>query len=55
MYPRPLGAGIPDAEIVSSCRLLIETKSKHNAVNVNQLKRHLKRFDNSDERTKRII
>ena len=42
------GKGIPDAEIVSSCRLLIETKTKPNDVIVNQLKRHLKRFDNSD-------
>lgn len=49
------GEGIPDAEIVSSCRLLIETKTKPNAVKVNQLERHLKRFDNSDERTKRLL
>ncbi len=47
--------GIPDAEIVSSCRLLIETKIKPNTVNVNQLKRHLKRFDNSNEKTKRLL
>jgi len=49
------GEGIPDVEIVSSCRLFIETKTKPNAVNVNQLKRHLKRFDNSNEKTKRLL
>jgi hypothetical protein len=36
------GAGVPDAVISSSCRLLIETKVARNAVNAEQLSRHLK-------------
>lgn len=47
--------GIPDAEIVSSCRFLIETKIRSNAVNVSQLRRHLKRFDGSSETTRILL
>jgi hypothetical protein len=40
-------SGTPDAEIVSSCRLLIETKVGRNAVRHDQLKRHLQRLDHN--------
>jgi len=39
--------GVPDAEIVSSCRILVETKIERNAVHPDQLKRHLQRLDHS--------
>jgi hypothetical protein len=38
------GAGVPDALIVSSCRILLEAKLKKNQVNLDQLKRHLKKL-----------
>lgn len=33
--------GVPDAEIQSSCRILIETKIKRDSINLPQLRRHL--------------
>ncbi|MGE0820741.1 MAG: hypothetical protein AB7G75_04570 [Candidatus Binatia bacterium] len=42
-------AGVPDAEIVSSCRLLVETKIERDAVRADQLTRHLQRLDHSKE------
>lgn len=41
--------GVPDAEIASSCRILLETKVKRNTVHADQLKRHLHRLDHSPE------
>ncbi len=38
------GEGVPDALILSSCRLLVETKVARNAVNKRQLERHLERL-----------
>jgi len=48
------GSGAPDAVIQSSCRLLVETKIKLNAVRDDQLKRHLKRLDEATE-TNRLL
>ncbi|HTQ40458.1 MAG TPA: hypothetical protein VMJ32_15645 [Pirellulales bacterium] len=47
--------GIPDAEISSSCRLLIETKIKQNALDLEQLKRHVSRFKDTKEATKLLL
>jgi len=47
--PAEGGRGVPDAEIRSSCRILVETKTEGNAVRVEQLQRHLKRFDDARE------
>ena len=41
--------GVPDAEIVGSCRLLVETKMERDAVRADQLTRHLQRLDHSKE------
>ncbi|MBU0719549.1 MAG: hypothetical protein KJ749_15000 [Planctomycetes bacterium] len=43
------GEGIPDAIIQSSCRLLLETKTKRGAVRADQLRRHLKRLGGTTE------
>jgi hypothetical protein len=43
------GAGVPDAVVASSCRILIETKLVRNTVNLDQLKRHLIRLDSATE------
>jgi hypothetical protein len=42
-------AVVPDAEIVGSCRLLVETKLERDAVRADQLTRHLQRLDHSKE------
>lgn len=47
--------GVPDAEIISSCKLLIETKTKPNAVNAVQLRRHLERFKDGKEITQELL
>jgi hypothetical protein len=47
--------GVPDAQIVSSCNLLIETKTRPNAVRADQLERHLKRLDDSKEKTQGLL
>ncbi len=44
------GVGIPDAEVLTSCRILIETKTRRNAVDRQQLKQHLKRLDSATEK-----
>jgi len=49
------GKGVPDAEVRSSCRILIETKLKRNAVNLDQLKRHLDRLDKADESVRCLL
>jgi hypothetical protein len=53
--PSKGGAGVPDAIIQTSCRLLIETKTKPNAVRPDQLKRHLKRLDAATETTSLLL
>jgi hypothetical protein len=47
--PSKGGAGVPDAIIQSSCRLLVETKTKRNATQEEQVRRHLKRLDQATE------
>ena len=47
--PSKAGAGVPDAIIQSSVRLLIEAKTARNAVNLEQVKRHLQRLDKAGE------
>jgi hypothetical protein len=49
------GLGVPDAVIQSSCRLLVETKVKRHAVKTDQLKRHLKRLDETTEATRVLL
>lgn len=46
--------GIPDAEIVGSCRILVETKIKRDTVGSDQLKRHLDRLEQAAE-TSRVL
>ena len=50
--PSSGGAGVPDGEIKSSFRYLIETKTAANALSTDQLLRHLRRLNGSysDER-----
>jgi hypothetical protein len=43
------GVGVPDAEVSSSCQILIETKIKRNAIERQQLEQHLKRLDGATE------
>lgn len=47
--PSKGGAGVPDAVILSSIRLFIETKIARNMVDSKQLKRHLERFEGAKE------
>lgn len=49
------GAGVPDARILSSNCLLIETKTARNAVNDKQLRRHLARLDVSQEANRKLL
>jgi hypothetical protein len=42
--PAKGGHGVPDAVISASCQILIETKTKRDAVEVSQLRRHLDRI-----------
>ncbi|MDZ4658980.1 MAG: hypothetical protein SH868_15495 [Bythopirellula sp.] len=53
--PAKGGEGVPDAMILSSIRLLVETKIKRNDVDLDQLKRHLKRLDEADEAAKLLL
>jgi hypothetical protein len=46
---------VPDAVIISSCRLLIETKIKRNTVRESQLRRHLERLDGGRESTRLLL
>lgn len=48
-------AGVPDAVIQSSIRLLLETKTERDAVNLPQIERHLERLDASPEETKLLL
>ncbi|MCR9207654.1 MAG: restriction endonuclease [bacterium] len=47
--PSKGGAGVPDAIIQSSLRLLIETKTQRNTVKKDQVVRHLLRLDDASE------
>src|SRR5436190_5522941 len=47
--------GVPDASIVSSVRLLIETKIVRNAVDLQQLQQHLNRLDETSEIVKLLL
>jgi hypothetical protein len=49
------GPGIPDAEIAASCRILVETKIRRDAIKVDQLKRHLKKISDAKESTKLVL
>ena len=49
------GPGVPDAVISASIRLLIETKTARNAVDLPQLRRHLERLATSSETTKMLL
>lgn len=53
--PAKGGKGVPDASIVSSVRLLIETKRVPNSVDLKQLQQHLKRFDGTSEIIKLLL
>ena len=53
--PSKGGAGVPDAIIQSSCRLLVETKIKRHMVRPKQLERHLKRLDGTTESTRLLL
>lgn len=53
--PAKGGRGVPDAAIVSSCRLLVETKIGRKAIDPAQLRRHLKRLDKASETTQRLL
>jgi hypothetical protein len=43
------GSGVPDAEISAKARILLETKTQPNALDQNQLKRHLERIANDPD------
>ena len=45
------GPGVPDAIVLSSCRLLIETKIAGNTVDAKQLKRHLAKLSRAAKST----
>lgn len=50
------GSGsVPDGEISSSCRILIETKIKRNSVRAKQLQRHLQHLDSSRESEQLLV
>jgi hypothetical protein len=53
--PAKGGKGIPDAEIGSSCRLLLETKLGRNGLNRSQLERHLDRLNSTNEKDQMVL
>ena len=53
--PSKGGAGVPDAIIQASVRLLIETKLSRNAVDLMQIRRHTNRFDEAEETTQALL
>ncbi len=53
--PSTGGEGVPDALIRASCAILIETKLKSNALNRDQLARHLKRLGEYTESEKALL
>jgi hypothetical protein len=53
--PAKGGTSVPDAEIVSNCRILVETKIKQGAVNVTQLTQHLDQLKNVSEERRVLL
>ncbi|WP_339908874.1 hypothetical protein [Symmachiella dynata] len=53
--PSKGGAGVPDAIIQSSVRLLIETKTVRGTVGIEQIVRHLERLNNASETTALLL
>jgi hypothetical protein len=53
--PAKGGKGVPDAIILSSIRLLVETKIVRNAVNLQQFTQYLKRLDEANEAVKLLL
>ncbi len=53
--PSKGGKGVPDAEITSSVRLLIETKISRNALNRPQLVQHLERLEKANEAMRALL
>src|SRR5262249_9171152 len=53
--PAKGGKGIPDGEISSNCHVLLETKLVRNALNRDQLERHLERLDKSSENARMLL
>ena len=53
--PAKGGPSVPDGEILSSCRILIETKIKRNSVRAKQLQHHLARLNSSRETTRLLL
>ena len=53
--PSKGAAGVPDAMILSSCRLLIETKIIRNSIRKEQIQRHLDRLDLAKENTQALL
>ena len=53
--PSKGGKGVPDGEILGSCRILVETKIKRNSVRHAQLQRHLARLKTSKESTRLLL
>lgn len=48
-------ASVPDGEILSSCRILVETKVKTNSIDVQQLQNHLDALNSSDEALRLLL
>jgi hypothetical protein len=56
--PAKGGEGVPDAVIQSSCRILVETKVKQNAIRANdphQITRHLQRLNQATESRRLLL
>jgi hypothetical protein len=49
------GMGVPDAQVLSSCRILIETKTQRNAIKRKQLEQHLQRLDDANETVRCLL
>lgn len=53
--PSKGGQGVPDAMIQASIRLLIETKTERNSLNLAQLKAHLNRLNETNESSRLLL
>lgn len=53
--PSKGGAGVPDAIIHASIRMLVETKTERNGLNEPQLRRHLKRLDEAKAQSQFLL
>ena len=53
--PSKGGEGVPDAIIQSSVRILVETKTERDALNLPQIERHLARLDEATETTSLLL